>query len=72
MRLVWALVVALSEEPTPGLGVPGFAVALPSEQDCRAAMDRQFDALRQYYPAMSGRCVQTAILWESPVPRRRP
>lgn len=71
MRLVVALVIALTDAP-PGDVTPGFAVALPDMEACQQAVAEQFDALQVHYPAMEARCVQTAVLWESPIPRRKP
>ena len=51
---------------------PGFAVALPDMEACQQAVAGQFAALQDHYPAMEARCVQTAVLWESPIPRRKP
>ncbi len=71
MKTVIALVIALDTAP-PGEVTPGFAVALPDMEACQQAVSDQFAALDAYYPAMEARCVETAILWESPIPRRRP
>ncbi len=39
---------------------------------CERAVTDQFAALQSHYPAMEARCVETAVLWESPIPRRKP
>ena len=71
MILVVALVIALTDAP-PGDVTPGFAVALPDMAACERAVTDQFAALQSHYPAMEARCVETAVLWESPIPRRKP
>ena len=71
MKLVVALVIALNSAP-PGEVTPGFAVALPDMAACQQAVADQFAALQTHYPTMEARCVQTAVLWESPIPRRKP
>jgi len=71
VRLVVALVIALTDAP-PGDVTPGFAVALPDMAACKQAVTDQFAALQTHYPAMEARCVETAVLWESPIPRRKP
>ena len=68
MKTVVALVIALA----PGDVTPGFAVALPDMEACQQAVAGQFAALQDHYPAMEARCVQTTVLWESPIPRRKP
>jgi len=68
VKTVVALVIALA----PGDVTPGFAVALPDMEACQQAVAGQFAALQDHYPAMEARCVQTAVLWESPIPRRKP
>ena len=55
-----------------GVMRPGIAVALPDMESCRQAVADQFAALQSHYPAMEARCVETAVLWESPIPRRKP
>lgn len=37
----------------------------------RLAAD-EIERLHSHYPAMEARCVETAVLWESPTPRRKP
>ena len=37
----------------------------------RLAAD-EIERLRDQLAAMEARCVQTAVLWESPIPRRKP
>lgn len=71
MKLVVALVIALNTAP-PDSVTPGFAVALPDMAACQQAVADQFAALQTHYPTMEARCVQTAVLWESPIPRRKP
>ena len=71
MKLVVALVIALNSAP-PGEVTPGFAVALPDMESCKQAVTDQFAALQSHYPAMEAHCVETAVLWESPIPRRKP
>ena len=68
MKTVVALVIALA----PGDVTPGFAVALPDMEACQQAVAGEFAALQDHYPAMEARCVQSAVLWESPIPRRKP
>ena len=46
--------------------------ALPDMAACERAVTDQFAALQSHYPAMEARCVETAVLWESPIPRRKP
>lgn len=69
MKTVVALVIALAPS---GEVTPGFAVALPDMASCQQAVADQFAALQTHYPTMEARCVQTAVLWESPIPRRKP
>lgn len=71
VKLVVALVIALNTAP-PDSVTPGFAVALPDMDACKQAVSDQFNALDAYYPAMEARCVEAAVLWESPIPRRKP
>ena len=40
--------------------------ALPDMAACERAVTDQFAALQPHYPAMEARCVETAVLWESP------
>lgn len=69
MKLVVALVVALTPEADQKLG---FGVALPDREACQEAIHSLWDSLSPHYPQMEMRCVDTSILWESPIPRRRP